>query len=403
MRTRVFLAVVALMLGLISSCKSGNQPPVVTSFSVPDTVYPGTDHACVCAVTDSEGDPMTLTWTCTGGTLTPDTGTSVSWRAPDSACKPRVTVKARDSHGGEGSDFKDVVVTTAANRPPVITGISGPDSLEAGGNSVLACTANDPDGDTLVYAWTCNTGGLSGNSGQNVTWYAPDTAASAVVTVVVTDGALADTAGRNIQVKPTANRPPVIDSLVGPASLPAKTDAQYTCFASDLDNDSIAYSWSCQRGHLSSTSGQSVTWTAPETSGSVIVTCTARDGHGGEDVRPKTVSVTKVITTWLDTMISIPARGSQAYYGTMRQDYTVSGSFSVDDGYDINFYVLDSANYFKWANSQTFSALVSKERSTGTSYSAVIPSTRRYYVLMDNTYSLFTNKIVTVLTKLTTP
>jgi hypothetical protein len=119
----------------------------------------------------------------------------------------------------------------------------------------------------------------------------------------------------------------------------------------------------------------------------VIITATVRDEHGANDQRTKTINVTKVTTTWLDTMISIPARGSMAYYGTMKRGYTVSGSFSVADGYDINFYVLDSANYFLWADNQSFTPIVSKPRSTGTSYSAVIPGTRRYYVLMDNTYS----------------
>ena len=135
----------------------------------------------------------------------------------------------------------------------------------------------------------------------------------------------------------------------------------------------------------------------------MIITATVHDEHGANDQRTKTISVTKVTTTWLDTMISVPAHGSQAYYGTMKRGYTVSGSFSVADGYDINFYVLDSTNYYLWVNNQSFTPIVSDSRSAGTSYSAVIPGTRRYYVLMDNTYSILTPKIVTVLTKLTSP
>jgi hypothetical protein len=147
-----------LLLGLAISCKSGNQPPVVGSFNAPDTVYPGTDHLVSCTATDPESDPITLTWTCNHGTLTPDTGSSVNWHSPDSSCTAKVTVKAKDSHEGEGSYSKDIVVTTAANRPPVISGIAGPDSVDAGGNADLSCSATDPDADTLTYAWTCSVG-----------------------------------------------------------------------------------------------------------------------------------------------------------------------------------------------------------------------------------------------------
>jgi hypothetical protein len=356
MQSRIRLAAsLALVLSvvLLTQCKPGNQPPVIGSFTAPDTVYPGTAAPITCSVSDPESDPVTCSWTCAGGTLSPDTGTSVTWTAPGSSATVRVTVKAKDSHNGEDTYYKDIVVTAAANRPPSIADVAGPDSVSAGGNAALTCNASDPDGDTVTYAWSCNTGGLSGTSGQSVTWYAPDTAASAVITVIASDGQAADTATRNISVTPAANRPPIIDSVGGPTSVPAKDDAQYTCFASDPDGDSISFSWACQRGHLSSTSGRTVTWTAPETSGSVTVTCTARDGRGGEDVRPKTVSVTKVTTTWLDTMVSIPALGSKAYYGTMRQGYTVFGNFTVADGYDINFYIMDSVNYYKWANNQS--------------------------------------------------
>jgi len=401
------LSVLALLLaataGLVVRCAKQNQKPVFDSVAWPDSVYLGANATFSCAVSDPEGDSVTVSWTCSMGTLSAPTGTSVNWQAPDSACSPVVTVRARDTHNGETKQEHTVVVSAATNRPPQIASISGPDSIEAGGSCELTCNASDPDGDTLGYTWSCNVGGLSGTTGQTVTWYAPDSAVGAVVTVIVTDSSLADTASISIGVKPVANRPPVIDSISGPSSVPANGNTSLTCFATDPDGDSLTYSWTCARGRVSPATGRTITWYSPDTSGNVIITATASDGRGGQDPRTKTINVTKVTTTWLDTMISIPARGSRAFYGTMKQGYTVFGSFSVADGYDINFYVLDSVNYYKWANNQSFTPIVSKSRSTGTSYSAVIPSTRDWYVLMDNTYSLLTPKIVTVLTKLQSP
>jgi len=286
--------------------------------------------------------------------------------------------------------------------------VTGPDSADAGGTADLSCDATDPDGDALTYSWTCNVGGLSSQTGPNVTWYAPDTAATADFVVIVSDGQASDTAIKTIGVRPMPNRPPVIDSIVGPSSVSANGNTTLTCFATDPDGDPMTYSWMCTRGRVSPSSGQTITWHAPDTSGSVLITATVRDDRGGEVERTKTINVTKVTTTWLDKMESVSAGDFKAWYGTLKAGYTVWGSFSVsqkgdDNVLDINFYVLDSTNYYKWRNNQSGSGIVVKNRSSGASYSATVPRTCRYYVVLDNTYSLFTNKIVTFVTKLTSP
>ncbi|MCX6842315.1 MAG: hypothetical protein NTX53_08565 [candidate division WOR-3 bacterium] len=398
----------AAMAGLVVRCAKQNQKPVFDSVTWPDSVYLGATATFSCAVSDPEGDSVTVSWYCSMGSLSAPTGTSVNWQAPDTGCNPVITVRATDTHNGETKQEHTVVVSSATNRPPQIASIPGPDSIEAGGNCVLTCNASDPDGDTLGYTWSCNVGGLSGTTGQTVTWYAPDSAVSAVVTAIVTDSSLADTASISIGVKPVANRPPVVDSISGPSSIPANGNTSLTCFATDPDGDSLTYAWACERGHLSPVTGRTVTWYAPDTSGNVIVTATVSDGRGGQDPRTKTINVTKVTTTWLDTMVSVPATSYKSWYGTMKVGYKVWGNFSVSQDaprpdLDINFYVFDSTNFYKWVNNQNSNGVVVISRSTGTSYSATIPKTCRYYVVLDNTYSVVTPKIVTVLTKLTSP
>ena len=75
-----------------------------------------------------------------------------------------------------------------ANQNPTITSlVAVPTSLAPGDGSTVTCTASDPDGDTLNYAWTCNGGAVSG-TGTQVTWVAPSVAKSYAVTVTVSDG-----------------------------------------------------------------------------------------------------------------------------------------------------------------------------------------------------------------------
>ena len=293
-----------------------------------------------------------------------------------------------------------LVVRCKQNRPPQISSISGPDSIVAGGNCALTCTASDQNGDTLGYTWSCNVGGLSGTTGKIVTWYAPDTTVGASVTAIASDGKLADTASINIRVTPS---PPVIDSISGPSSISADGNTSLTCFAHGLGNDIFTYSWTCDRGQVTPAIGRTITWNAPDTSGDASITVTIQDIHGNTAQCTKAIGVTRVTTTWEDTTnMDIPVRSSYAFHGTWKVGYTASGSFSVSPG-TFNFMVLDSSNYFNWVNNQTYSYLVQYWGSSGSAFSVVIPVTGRYYFLLDNTNSIFTPKSASLFVYMTTP
>jgi hypothetical protein len=87
------------------------------------------------------------------------------------------------------------------NRAPEITSLTAaPDKIEPLESSTLSCSANDPDGDVLVYEWTAEFGSLSG-SGASVVWTAPDYFDTCLVTVIVYDGhGESDTAEVSIEV-----------------------------------------------------------------------------------------------------------------------------------------------------------------------------------------------------------
>jgi hypothetical protein len=75
-----------------------------------------------------------------------------------------------------------------ANHRPVITNLAAePDSVVPQGSCQIVCNATDPDGDELIYEWSANGGGITGE-GATVTWTAPTSAGFYNVKVIVTDG-----------------------------------------------------------------------------------------------------------------------------------------------------------------------------------------------------------------------
>lgn len=198
------------------------------------------------------------------------------------------------------------------------------------------------------------------------------------------------------------NHPPVINSISGADYVGVNGSITLTCYASDPDNDPLDYNWTCTNGTFSSSSGQTITWYAPSASGSATVTVTVTDGRGGSDTRSKTITVQRVTTTLIDWDGQILA----GYYIYWTQDlasgYTVSGNFWVDN-YDINFLILDAANYENWRNNRSYNYVVRVLRSSGSSFSATITTSGTYYIILDNTFSLFTDKFAHLFLEKTSP
>lgn len=88
----------------------------------------------------------------------------------------------------DGTPISITADVTVANRAPVISSlVADPTSINTGGTSTITCTASDPDEDTLTYTWT-KTGGTITGSGSSVTYTAPDTEGTYIVSVTVFDG-----------------------------------------------------------------------------------------------------------------------------------------------------------------------------------------------------------------------
>jgi hypothetical protein len=181
--------------------------------------------------------------------------------------------------------------TTPTNHQPIITSLEAESEWAVPlGSLQVTCTASDPDGDELSYDWSASAGEVSGD-GDTVTWVAPATEGSYSVAVTVSDGRGVEVMDY-VTIAVRTNNAPTITSLI--ADMDWTTPAgslRVTCTASDPDGDEMTYEWSAAAGDISGT-GAVVNWTAPQEVGVYDITVVARDGHGWEDTRSVSLSVT---------------------------------------------------------------------------------------------------------------
>jgi hypothetical protein len=76
----------------------------------------------------------------------------------------------------------------------------------------------------------------------------------------------------------------------------------------------------------------------------------------------------------------------------------ISGYFSVRS-YDINFYIFNEVNYYKWKSGEAANGIIVKNRSSYSTFSFTVSTSGYYYIVLDNTYSILTGKYVYVYVK----
>jgi len=218
-----------------------------------------------------------------------------------------------------------VSCTDEASDPPGTADPPGTVALEVmsdrvfpSGSTEIVCIASSPDGEELMYEWSCDDGEIEG-TGATVTWTAPDSEGVYRITVTVTAASGGqDTKDTTIPV--WANRPPVITSLTADAAwtLPSGS-LQITCEAEDPDGDDLSYVWTATGGSISGT-GATVTWTAPEDIGEYDITVVVSDDHGGSATRTLRVSV---LTGQPAVIESLEVRADHRYLRKTASGYDV--------------------------------------------------------------------------------
>ncbi len=222
--------------------------------------------------------------------------------------------------------------------------------------------------------------------------------ASRIIVLLIVGGLV----GLSCKQTPPVNRAPTITALNLPDSVVAGNEETFHCTASDPDGDPIFYGWTCSSGALLSTTSAAVIWTAPDTSGAATITVMVQDSSGAGDTSSGTVTVSPVTTTLIEWDGSVAAGDVRFWTHNIPAGYTLSGSFSVD-GQNITFLVLDPVNYQSWRFSEPYDALVKVEKSTGASFSAVIPASGLYHSILDNMHNVTADTAVHLFVQSTSP
>lgn len=141
-----------------------NHPPVAACSATPTSVYQGSTEpvAIHVAATDADNDPLTYSYTASGGTVDGN-GPDVRWN-PSGLALGSYTVNAKvdDGKGGTASCATDVAVNKRPNRPPTISCAPERNPIIAGERVGIKSTASDPDGDPLTYSYSTSGGQISG-------------------------------------------------------------------------------------------------------------------------------------------------------------------------------------------------------------------------------------------------
>ena len=193
-----------------------NRPPTASCSANVSMVYLGSGDtvAVTATASDPDNDPLTYTWSASGGQVD-GTGPQVRWLSAGTAVGTyMVTVHVDDGRGGAATCSSNIRVEPKPNRPPTISCSADPSSVFAGERSRITCNASDPDGDPLTYTWRANAGRITGNGPTgdfDTTGLSPGTYS---ITTRVEDGrgGAAD-ATTNVQVKPVP--PPPQASKIG--------------------------------------------------------------------------------------------------------------------------------------------------------------------------------------------
>ncbi len=169
-------------------------------------------------------------------------------------------------------------VYTRAPRIKALAAAKNP--LETSDSTAVFATVTDPDSGQITYEWS-STGGTISGAGANVILHASPNPTTVEVRLIATDPeGNRDTATLLLSVVPEINDAPQIVEIQKSVTYTAPGETlQFTCVASDSNNDPLNYAWSATNGTFSG-NGSTVDWTAPATEGIVPVTIKVTDDEG---------------------------------------------------------------------------------------------------------------------------
>jgi serine protease AprX len=278
---------------------SNNRPEIKSVSAQPKFVAPNEESTITTTASDADGDLLSYNYTATGGTFT-GTGSEVTWTAPDEVGEYEITAIVDDGYLlSEPESVTVTVETDPSNHAPEIHDVKvSTRVVEPGQNATITVTASDPDDDKLFYEYNANGGTIIGD-GAVVNWIAPNNDGKYTISISVSDGSLtSETEKVIITVEGSGeNKPPEIVSFSASVFLvQTNGNIKLTVTAIDPENAILDYSYSANAGRIVG-KGANVTWTAPDTAGSVIIRATVTDPGGANPSSVKSDGKSEILFT----------------------------------------------------------------------------------------------------------
>jgi hypothetical protein len=294
---------------LVRPAPPANRPPVLAQppRATPASVMGSVPVQLALNVTDADQDPLTYNWTqepaTPVGSFSSIFAANPMWISPEVSSPQTFTLRVTvtDGKGGsvQGQVTVDVAPPSSTNRTPTLT--SGPNAsvttLNSRQSTNLSVGAADPDGDTLVYAWTQSpatpAGAFTNTALTNPSWTAPVVAAETPfqLRITVSDGKGGTVSSSvTVTVRPLPNQVPTISAgpSATPTSVTGPAPVQLAVTASDPDGDMLTYAWTqtapaTPTGSFSNTTLTNPIWTAPAVTTNTRFTLrvTVSDPRGG--------------------------------------------------------------------------------------------------------------------------
>ncbi len=280
------------------------------------------------ASSDPEGDQISYSWTAPSDiTLSNASAASPTFTAPEVASDTDYTITLNVTDGTL-SDTDTVTITVRhVNRAPVAD--AGPDQAVDERTTVTldGSGSSDPDGNFITYSWTAPEGiTLRGAVTASPTFTAPEVTSDTnyTITLGVSDNIVSATDTVTITVR-HVNRAPAADAGPDQAVDERTVVTLDGSASSDLDGDTLTYSWTAPSGiALSNASAASPTFTAPEVAFDTDYTITLNVTDG-------TLSDTDTVTITVRHVNRAPAADAGPDQAVdERTTVTLDGSASSD-------------------------------------------------------------------------
>jgi len=318
-RRRLFLVVLVVAIIAVAAVVAYTSPswlPRSTTLTISPSTYTmvaGQELVLTASVNYGSAPVSggTITWQVAGGSLNKNTGTTVVFTAPSVASNQTFMISA--SFGGTGvymSSSSHSMVTVSASQAVTTVITVTPPTFQLHGGDTQVFTAAVVSGGAAVdvpISWSISpsgVGSLSSTSGPSVTYTSPTVQSTTSVTITATFSGnsqyKASSAASSGTLLPAGVTGKKATSLtVSPSTFTLSPNGTQVLTASvNVTVSGSAITWSlspASAGTLSSSTGMSVTYTAPNVQQNTSVTITAT--YAGDDTYLGTSGISSGVVT----------------------------------------------------------------------------------------------------------